>query len=117
MLTAIQIVFLLFIIFALSRVILRLREKVISLQVAIFWSSIWLTAFAGILSPQTTSRIAEFLGVGRGVDMIIYGSLALLFYLVFRIYIMVEDLRHEITEIIRIAALQKTPKTKIKSKK
>lgn len=116
MLTSIQIILLLFIVFALSRVILRLREKVIPLGTAVFWSILWLTAFAGILSPQTTTRIAGYFGVGRGVDVIVYISLALLFYLVFRTYVMVEDIRHEITEIIRTVALQKTSKTK-KSKK
>lgn len=110
MLTSIQIVLLAFIIFALSRVLLRLREKIISFQIAIFWSILWLGAFAGIVSPQTTTRVAGYFGVGRGVDVIVYISLALLFYLVFRIYVMIEDIRHEITEIIRIVALKKTSK-------
>ncbi len=117
MLTSIQILLLLFILFALSRVILRLREKIISTKAAIFWSILWIGAFAGILSPQTTTRIAEYFGVGRGVDVIVYISLALLFYLVFRIFVVVEDIRHEITGIVRTIALQKTPKKKIKEKK
>src|SRR3989344_4723253 len=106
MLTSIQIVLLLFIVFALSRVILRLREKIISTQAAFFWSILWLGAFAGILAPQTTTRIAGYFGVGRGVDVIVYMSLALLFYLIFRTYVMIEDLRHEITYLIRQLALQ-----------
>ncbi|MEK7580993.1 MAG: DUF2304 family protein [Patescibacteria group bacterium] len=117
MLTSIQIILILFIIFALSRVILRLREKVISTLTAVFWSAIWLAAFAGILLPKTTTKIAEFFGVGRGVDVIVYLSLALLFYLVFRVYVMIEDIRHEITEIVRLVALKNTPKKKKSSKK
>ncbi len=111
MLTSIQIVLLIFILFALSRVMLRLRENVLSPQTAFFWMLIWIAALIGILMPVTTSKIAEFFGVGRGVDVIIYISLALLFYLVFRIYVMIEDLRHEITEIVRYIALQKTVKS------
>ncbi len=117
MLTAIQLILLFFIVFALSRVVLRLRERVISIQAAVAWSLLWLGAFAGILAPQTTTKIAEYFGVGRGVDVIVYLSLALLFYLVFRIYVMIEDIRHEITEIIRTIALQNASKGKNKSKK
>ena len=116
MLTSIQIVLLIFILFALSRVILRLREKVLSTQTAFFWILIWIAALIAILLPKTTTKLAEFFGVGRGVDVIVYISLALLFYLVFRIYVMIEDLRHEITEIVRHIALQKTFKLSSKAR-
>lgn len=108
MLASLQVFLLIFIIFALSRVVLRLREKVISTQTALFWSFIWISAFAGILSPKITTKVAEFFGVGRGVDVMVYISIAVLFYLVFRVFVMVEDLRHEISELIRLMALKKT---------
>ncbi|OGE03729.1 hypothetical protein A3B51_00630 [Candidatus Curtissbacteria bacterium RIFCSPLOWO2_01_FULL_41_18] len=116
MLTSIQIVLLIFILFALSRVMLRLREKILSTQVAFFWIIVWIAALVGILLPATTSKLAQFFGVGRGVDVIVYISLTLLFYLVFRIYVMIEDLRHEITEIVRHIALQKTIKSPRKNR-
>lgn len=108
MLTAIQIVLLAFILFAISRVYLRAKEKILSPQTYIFWMLIWLAAAFGIIQPATTSKLAEIFGVGRGVDIIVYISLALVFYLVFRIYVMIEDIRHEITYIVRQVALQKT---------
>ncbi len=108
MLTTIQIFLLAFILFAISRVFLRAREKVISTQVFFFWTLIWLAALIGVLLPTTTTKIASIFGVGRGVDVIVYISLALLFYLVFRIYVMIEDMRHEITYIVRQSALKKT---------
>ena len=120
MFTAIQILLLAFVIFAISRVYLRLRENVISTRVAIFWFLIWIAALVGISLPATTTRTAGFLGVGRGVDIIVYISLALLFYLVFRIYVMIEDLRHQITYMIREIALSgssKIRKNRKRSKK
>src|SRR3546814_2428867 len=84
-LTTIQIVLLIFVIFALTRVFLRLREKVIPAKTALFWSLIWIAALVGIILPKTTTKIASVFGVGRGVDVIVYISLALLFYLVFNI--------------------------------
>lgn len=110
MFTAIQIFLLAMVVFAISRVYLRLKEGVISSRMAFFWFLIWIAALIGITLPATTTRIAEFFGVGRGVDIIVYISLALLFYLVFRIYVMIEDLRHQITYIIREIALSGSSK-------
>lgn len=119
MLTTIQILLLAFILFALSRVILRSRERVISAQATIFWVLIWLAALIGTLMPQTTTSLAAVFGVGRGVDVIVYISLALLFYIVFRMFVLIEDLRHEITSLIRQIALQNSSKkpSQKKSKK
>jgi len=119
MFTTIQIVLILFALFAISRVILRAKEKIISFQVAFFWTLIWLGALIIVVLPGTTTRLASYFGVGRGVDVIVYISLALLFYLVFRILVMIEDLRHEITQLVRIIALQKSfkGKQKVKPKK
>ena len=117
MFTAIQILLLAFVIFAISRVYLRLKENVISARVAFFWFLIWLAALVGVSLPATTTRIAEFFGVGRGVDIIVYISLALLFYLIFRIYVMIEDLRHQITYLVREIALSGSSKNRKNRKK
>jgi len=116
MLTTIQIVLVAFILFATSRVLLRIKEKVISVQAGFFWILIWLAAFIGVILPKTTTKLASYFGVGRGVDVIVYMSLALLFYLVFRIYVMIEDIRHEITFLIRQLALQNSSGSKAKSR-
>lgn len=118
MLTTIQIILIVFILFAASRVFLRFREKVITSQVFILWSLIWIVALLTVISPPITTRLASFFGIGRGVDVIVYVSLAALFYLVFRLYVMIEDLRHEITYLVRRLALQNSPKnSKTKKKK
>lgn len=109
MFTTIQLLLLIFFLFAITRVILRLREKILSPQAAFFWLVLWLGAAAIILLPTTATKIAQIFGVGRGVDVILYISLALLFYLVFRGFVMIEDLRHELTTVIRLIALQKPP--------
>jgi|SRR3989344_404887 len=110
MITSIQLVLALFIIFAISRAYLRFREKVITSAVFMLWIVVWLTALIVVLSPPTTSKMANFLGIGRGVDFVLYVSLAILFYLVFRLYVMIEDLRHEITYLVRQIALQNPSK-------
>lgn len=115
MLTTIQIALLIFILFAISRVYLRAKEKVFSTKTAIFWYLIWLAGLIGVLLPKTTTKLAGFFGVGRGVDVIVYIALALLFYLVFRIYVMIEDVRHEITYLVRKIALTNSSNKKRKT--
>ena len=110
MITSIQVLLTAFIIFAISRAFLRFREKVITAPLFIFWSLIWTVALLVVLSPPITSKLASLFGIGRGVDVIVYISLALLFYSIFRIYVMIEDLRHEITYLVRHIALQKSSK-------
>lgn len=63
-------------------------------------------ALAGVLEPGLTSYVARRLGIGRGTDVVLYLSIALLFYLIFRLSIALEEIRREITELVRKIALK-----------
>lgn len=102
-----QIILLLFLGFALSRVILRYTDYQIKTGEFIFWFLLFFTAIVGVIFPEESSRLAQLLGIGRGVDLIVYASIATLFYLVFRIYVLMEDIRHEITKVVRQVALER----------
>ncbi len=108
----IQIIFVVFLLFALSRVILRYRGGQVRVTEFFFWSLLFVTAILAVSLPEETGRFADLLGVGRGADLILYASVAVLFYLVFRIYVMLEDIRHEITEVVRKFALDKSLSSK-----
>lgn len=111
----IQIILFVFIAFAISRVVMQLRQGNLTIRAFSFWTAIFLAALIGIVYPQITSKAARFLGIGRGADAVIYISIALLFYLVFRISIAIEDIRHEISEIVRHIALDSEKKRSKKS--
>lgn len=96
--------------FALSRVWARLKSGQVSLIAAGFWTIVFAVALVGVVSPDYISKAAIMVGIGRGVDLVLYLSVVILFYLVFRIYVMLEDLRHEITKLIRKIALEKAKK-------
>lgn len=108
----IQIVLLLFLIFAFSRVYLRFTEGTVRTTTFIFWTIIWFIATIGVLFPQMTTVIANRLGIGRGADAVIYTSLLLLFYLVYRTNVYLENVKHEITELTRRIALSDHKKRK-----
>lgn len=103
--TPIQILLSLFLAFAISRVVLRHKEGNLTLGEFLFWIGLFTLALVGVLEPDFTNFIAKSMGIGRGADVVIYASIALLFYLIFRTNIVLEETRHEITKLVRLIAL------------
>lgn len=101
-----QIVFVLFIMFVLTRVIARWRGGEISLGEFIFWSCTWAIIATLVLWPGSSSLVARALGVGRGTDAAVYTAILVLFYAIFRIVVKLEFIEHEITQIVRMLAIR-----------
>ena len=112
MIQPIQIVLIPFLFFAISRVYLRAREGTLTPGAGMFWISLFFAAIVGIIDPNFTNYLANQFGIGRGADLVVYFSLVLLFYLIFRTNVMIEDTHHEITKLIQQLALQDTQSTK-----
>tara|TARA_Y100000310_G_C20207848_1_gene589902 strand:+ start:87 stop:416 length:330 start_codon:yes stop_codon:yes gene_type:complete len=106
----IQITILLFALFAISRVFLRFKDKSITLQALFFWIMIWFGIILVTILPKTATFLTVLFGVGRGADLLIYLSIILLFYLVFRIYVKIDNTNKEITKIVRKESLKKIKK-------
>jgi len=109
----IQILIILFIVFAITKVGLRYKDKIISLQEFILWLIFWLIVCLVVIFPDITSYAANLVGVGRGVDLVIYLALLLLFYLVFRILVRLDKQEKEITKIVRKIALDDDKKNNL----
>ncbi|OGG06447.1 hypothetical protein A3D05_04680 [Candidatus Gottesmanbacteria bacterium RIFCSPHIGHO2_02_FULL_40_24] len=101
-----QIFLSLFLLFAISRVVIRFREGILPLLGFAFWLAVFGFAIVIVLFPGLTSVLATVVGIGRGADFVIYVSVSLIFFLIFRLYIYLEDIRHDITEIITHLALE-----------
>lgn len=97
----IQILLSLFIIFALIKVIGRWRAKEISLMALIFWCLFWLIVLVVVWQPRLSTELANRLGVGRGTDLIMYVSVAALFYFIFRFTVRIEKMEKNITKIVK----------------
>lgn len=104
----IQIVFILFFIFALVITWKRQGQRVIPTVEALAWSCVWLAGTIAVLLPNTTTTVAHFFGVGRGADFIVYGSVTALFLLVFKLFIQHERLERKLTDVVRHNALRDT---------
>lgn len=103
-----------FILFAISRAVLRYRDGNMSIRELFFWVLFWCAALSVVAWPGETARFATYLGIQRGADAVVYASLILVYYLVFRIYIRLNVISHDITRLVRAIAVDE-PHTKSKS--
>ena len=104
----IKIILILFVLFAVIKVALRYKDKNISLQEFILWTIFWfITAFL-VVFPDVTSYAANLVGVGRGVDLVIYIAIFILFYLMFRALVKLDKVEKDVTKVVRKAALEKS---------
>jgi len=111
----IQLLITLFVLFAISRVWLRYNDGSLSLVSSFFWSIIWMGLGVVVWVPNITTSFADLIGVGRGADALVYISVVILFYGLFRVYVKLEFIEHEITSLVRNNALKEgknqTPQT------
>ena len=102
-----QLLFSLFALFALYTVITKKREGLLGPKGFWFWVIFWCLAIVAVVWPRSTSTLAEFFGIGRGVDLIIYIALAVIFFLLFRLHVKIESIGRVITKVVREEAVNK----------
>jgi small membrane protein len=105
--TPIQIIILLFAFFALTRVFLRLKKREMGLYAVVFWSFVWICVVLVALFPQLSSIFAQKLGLSSGTGLLVYVSILLLFYLVYRLYVFQQSQDQKITFLVRAMALKR----------
>lgn len=88
----------------------RFRKRHVSVIVAFVWSVLWVGVGVVALIPEATNRIADFLGIGRGADVILYSAIVIILALIFRISIRLEQLDRAITTVTRELALREHEK-------
>lgn len=94
-----------FVLFAISRVWLRYRDGAIGVFGMGLWSLLWLAIGGFVWWPSVSIFFAHKLGIARGVDALVYFSIVAIFYGVFRLYVKMEFLEHELTSLVRSLAL------------
>jgi hypothetical protein len=102
----VEVLGLVFCTFALSRVVLRFREGRVSWGMMIFWTLAWFIAMVFILNPVSFEPISKAIGIQRPLDLMIIAALMMGYYLTFRVYIYVEELRSDISKIASELALK-----------
>ena len=100
-----EIVVFVFCLFAISRVILRLRDRQVSVREGIFWIALWLIVIVLVWLQNQIGLFSKYLAGRRPVDVIMYMSILLLFYLLFRLYVKLDAMNSEITKLVRQQSL------------
>jgi hypothetical protein len=103
---AFQIIVDAFCLYAAFRVAQKIKSRALSKRWGTFWLVFWLGGGIIISLPWTTSLLAARLGVTRGVDLVIYVSTIVLFYLIFRLTLKIEKQERQITKLVREIALK-----------
>jgi hypothetical protein len=95
---------------------IRFRESKMSLGMLLIWSLIWVILIVLSIFPTETGFFASLTGIGRGLDVILILGLIGCYYLIFRIYNMIENIEQEITHMAREMALQREKQEKEEEK-
>lgn len=78
----------------------------------IWWSLVWLAAAGAILRPDLMMGLARKLGIGRGADLVLYGSVCVMLLGFMMTYVRLRRLRREITLVVRHLALKEVQDSK-----
>jgi hypothetical protein len=108
----IQILGIIFALFALSRAYLRFKDNKLTKNEFVFWALIWFVVIIISIVPNISGLFSNILGIQRGMDLIIVISVVILFYLIFRLYVQLEGVKREITALVRKVALEDKNKKK-----
>ncbi len=94
-------------IIAIIIAILRLKNGKMSVGMASLWIIIWLIVIWVSIFPDSTNIFANLTGIGRGLDLVLILGLIVGYYLIFKMYGMIENMDKEITLLVREIALQR----------
>ena len=102
-----QILVIIISIIAILLVFDRYHKKRTSLQTFVLWVVLWFLLAIFAIIPESSGFLADFIGLGRGLDLILIFGIIGAFYLIFRLYLKIEKLDQDITELVRKISMDK----------
>ena len=83
-------------------------------RIAFFWMLVWGSAGFVLVWPESTLRVAQALGIGRGVDLVVYFGLLTTLVGFFYVYTRFRRLDRQLSLLVRRLAIDnpRTPVTK-----
>lgn len=100
-----QIIVSIFVASNIWRIYSQLKSQKITITSFIWWLVLWLIVLVVFWVPDSTSYLALLLGITRGADLMIYASVLLIFYLLFKIFVRLNKIEESITKLVRQRAL------------
>jgi hypothetical protein len=81
-------------------------RRALSMRYGFVFIVVWLGAAVGIADPDILARLAALLGIGRGVDLVLYLSILAFVIAFFLVYLRFRRLDEQLTEIVRQLAIR-----------
>ena len=103
-----QILFLVFSLLAIVAIIRHKKESGLSSRGLFLWVIFWIMADVVVIWPGITNIFASKLGIGRGSDLVLYISIVLIFYILFKLHVKLESINRDITKIVRERSLEQS---------
>ena len=72
-----------------------------------FWLLIWSAVLLVIFGTPIIDALSKPIGVGRGIDLVVYISIMMLFYIIFQLHMKIDKLERNVTKLVRKIALRK----------
>lgn len=101
-----QLLLSILILFVLWRTYAAYKKRNLSETFIFVWGIFWLGVLILVFKQDLVSRVATTLGISRGVDLVIYVSLIVIFFLIYKILILIDDLNSKITQMVRKNAIE-----------
>lgn len=90
--------------FALGMIVLtwlKSRHAQIRLLPFFLWLFLWSLILIVVLFPDLTSMVAGYLGMGRGVDLVLYVGMLYIYFLIFNIQEKIGRIEQDLSTIVR----------------
>jgi hypothetical protein len=86
--------------------LVRLRRGSIAVANWTLRVGVWLAAMLAVAQPMLLQRLADFLGIGRGTDVLLYLLVFAFFGTSFFLYARMVRLQRQFTHLVRMQAIQ-----------
>ena len=107
--TLIQVVLTAGIIIIAAYMYLRLRNTLFDLLLIFLFL---VTGIVFVIFNEITDKIAHFLGISRGADMIFYLGILFLFFLILKLYSRLRRVEQSLTELVRKKSIEEVEEIK-----
>lgn len=86
--------------------VIQIGRRRLAARFGVAWIALWIAAAMAIANPDVLVRIAHFLGIGRGADLVLYLSILFTFVAFFVTYLRFRRIDEQMTKIVRHLAIR-----------
>ena len=94
-----------FAVVVMMRIYKQYRKQKVAAGWFLFWMIFWALGILVAFTPESADVIASVVGVGRGADLIVYISIPVIFYAIFRLVVRQDQQNKELTDLVRKIAI------------